>query len=94
MNAAELLPLLRELFSRNTEYRGHEPWELVWLLFSLRYTNELEPEAEIAAAAAVARSDWTGAAARLKEWGAAVVAGVAVLVFCGVAAFLGWEMWR
>jgi hypothetical protein len=28
------------------------------------------------------------AAARLKEWGAAVVAGVAVLVFCGVAAFL------
>jgi hypothetical protein len=32
----------------------------------------------------------------LKEWGAAVVAGVAVLVFCGVAAFLllGWEMWR
>ena len=36
------------------------------------------------------------AAARLKEWGAVVVAGVAVLVFCGVAAFLllGWEMWR
>ena len=36
------------------------------------------------------------AAVRLKEWGAAVVAGVAVLVFCGVAAFLllGWEMWR
>ena len=34
------------------------------------------------------------AAARLKEWGAAVVAGVAVLVFCGVAAFLflGGEM--
>jgi integral membrane sensor domain MASE1 len=36
------------------------------------------------------------AAARLKEWGAAVVAGVAVLVFCGVAAFLflGGELWR
>ena len=36
------------------------------------------------------------AAARLKEWGAAVVAGVAVLEFCGVAAFLylGGEMWR
>jgi hypothetical protein len=36
------------------------------------------------------------AAARLKEWGAAVVAGVAVLVFCGVAAFLflGGAMWR
>jgi hypothetical protein len=34
------------------------------------------------------------AAARLKEWGAAVVAGVAALEFCGVAAFLGWVMWR
>ena len=34
-----------------------------------------------------------GAAARLKEWGAAVVAGVAALEFCGVAAFiLGWAM--
>jgi hypothetical protein len=33
------------------------------------------------------------AAARLKEWGAAVVAGVAALEFCGVAAFLGWGMW-
>ena len=33
------------------------------------------------------------AAARLKEWGAAVVAGVAALEFCGVAAFiLGWAM--
>jgi hypothetical protein len=34
------------------------------------------------------------AAARLKEWGAAVVAGVAALEFCGVAAFLGWVVWR
>jgi hypothetical protein len=34
------------------------------------------------------------AAARLKEWGAAVIAGVAALEFCGVAAFLGWVMWR
>jgi hypothetical protein len=34
------------------------------------------------------------AAARLKEWGAAVVAGAAALEFCGVAAFLGWMMWR
>jgi hypothetical protein len=32
------------------------------------------------------------AAARLKEWGAAVVAGVAALEFCGVAAFVGWVM--
>jgi hypothetical protein len=34
------------------------------------------------------------AAARLKEWGAAAVAGVAALEFCGVAAYLGWVMWR
>jgi hypothetical protein len=35
------------------------------------------------------------AAARLKEWGAAVVAGVAAFEFCGVAAFLflGWGLW-
>jgi hypothetical protein len=33
-------------------------------------------------------------AARLKEWGAAVMAGVGALEFCGVAAFLGWMMWR
>ena len=32
------------------------------------------------------------AAARVKEWGAAVVAGVAALEFCGVAAFVGWVM--
>jgi hypothetical protein len=36
------------------------------------------------------------AAARLKEWGATVFAGVAALEFCGVAAFLFlvWGMWR
>ena len=64
MNAVQLLPLIRELFSRNPEYRDHEPWELVWLLFSLRYTNDLEDESEIAAAVEVARQDWP-------EWRAA-----------------------
>jgi hypothetical protein len=63
VNAAGLLPLLRELFSRNPEYRDHEPWELAWLLFSLRYAEDLEDEGEIAAAAEVAKTDWTGAAA-------------------------------
>ncbi len=58
MNAAQLLPLLRELFSRNPEYRDHEPLELAWLLFSLRYTNELESGAQIAAAVEVARQDY------------------------------------
>jgi hypothetical protein len=63
VSAAELLPLLRELFSRNPEYRDHEPWELAWLLFSLRYTDDLEDEGEIATAVVAARTDWTGEAA-------------------------------
>ncbi len=55
MSAAELLPLIRELFSRNPEYRDLEPGDLAWLLFSLRYSNDLEDEGEIAAAAEVAQ---------------------------------------
>lgn len=58
MNAAELLPLLRELFSRNPEYRDHEPYELAWLLFSLRYSDDLEDEHEIAAAVEMVRKDY------------------------------------
>jgi hypothetical protein len=63
VNAAELLPLLRELFSRNPEYRDLEPWHLAWGLFALGYAATLEDEGEIAAAAEVARTDWTGEAA-------------------------------
>jgi hypothetical protein len=63
VSAAELLPLLRELFSRNPEYRDHAAWELQWILFSLRCTEELEDEDEIAAAVEVASTDWTGRAA-------------------------------
>jgi hypothetical protein len=63
VNARELLPLIREMFSRNPEYSNHEAWELVWLLFSLRYTDELEPEHEVAEAARIARTDRTGRAA-------------------------------
>jgi hypothetical protein len=66
MNAIALLPLIRELFSRLPEMRTNEAWELQWALFALGYTNELEDEAEIAAAIAVARMDywpeWCGAA--------------------------------
>ena len=54
VNAWELLPLIRELFSRHPEYRYHAAWELQWLLYALGYTNELEDEAEIAAAVEVA----------------------------------------
>jgi hypothetical protein len=64
VNAWELLPLIRELFSRHPEYRYHAAWELQWLLYALNYTDELEDEAEIAVAVEVARSDWP-------EWKAA-----------------------
>jgi hypothetical protein len=46
----DLLPDIRELFSRFPEYRHHQPWELQWLLFALSYSDELEDENEIAAA--------------------------------------------
>jgi hypothetical protein len=63
VNPAELLPLIRELFSRNLEYRHHQAWELQWILFSLNYTNMLEDEAAIEAARVVALTDETGEAA-------------------------------
>jgi hypothetical protein len=63
VNAAQLLPLLRDLYSRLPEMRTLEPWEMQSALFVLSYTDELEDEGEIAAAIAVARTDWTGAAA-------------------------------
>jgi hypothetical protein len=57
VNAWELLPLIRELFSRRPEYRYHAAWELQWILYALHYSDELEDEAEIAAAVEVARCD-------------------------------------
>jgi hypothetical protein len=58
MNSAQLLPLIRDLYSRRPEYFHHEPWELAHVLFSLGYVEDLEDEAEIAAAVEVAREDW------------------------------------
>jgi hypothetical protein len=63
VNAAELLPLLRELFSRDAEFTNREAWELAWLLFSLNYTGDLEDEAAIEAARDVALMDQDGEAA-------------------------------
>jgi hypothetical protein len=60
MTSAELLPSLRDLFSRHPEMLTLEPWHLAWVLFALGYTDELEDEGEIAAAAEVARTDWIG----------------------------------
>jgi hypothetical protein len=63
VNAAELLPLIRDLFSRRPEVHTLEPWHLAWVLFAFGYTDELEDEGEIAAATEVARTDWIGEAA-------------------------------
>ena len=54
----DVLPMIRELFSRCPEYRHHQPWELAHVLFSLGYTDELLDEGEIAAAVEVARTDF------------------------------------
>jgi hypothetical protein len=53
-----LLPKVRELYSSRPESRFLESWELQTLLFSLGYSDGLVPEAEIAAALEVARTDW------------------------------------
>ncbi len=58
MNATPLLPAVRDLYSRLPETYVLEPWELVHVLFSLGYTDDLADEAEIAAAVEVARGDW------------------------------------
>jgi hypothetical protein len=58
VNSAQLLPAIRELYSRPPEYFLHEPWELVHVLFSLGYVDDLADEGEIAAAAEVARTDY------------------------------------
>jgi hypothetical protein len=58
MNSAQLLPLLRDLYSKLPEMYDLEVWELQWVLYALNYTDELESEAEIAAAAEVARGDY------------------------------------
>ncbi len=60
MTSAELLPLIRDLFATHPEMLTLEPWHLAWVLFALGYTDGLEDEGEIAAAAEVARTDWIG----------------------------------
>jgi hypothetical protein len=57
-DSRDILPLVRDLYSKHPEYRYHEAWELQHILFSLRYTNELLDEGAIAAAIEVARTDY------------------------------------
>jgi len=58
VNCWQLLPAIRELYSRRAEYVHHEPWEFVHVLFSLGYVDGLADEGEIAAAVVVARGDY------------------------------------
>jgi hypothetical protein len=59
VNSAQLVPALRDLYSRLPETYHLQPWELQWVLYALNYTDELEDEAEIAAAVEVACQAWT-----------------------------------
>jgi len=56
-DSREVLPMVRELFSRRPEARCLEAWELQSLLFSLGYANGLLNEGDIAALE-VARTDF------------------------------------
>jgi hypothetical protein len=58
MNSVQLLPAIRDLYTRQPEYWYHEPWELEWILYALNYTDELENEGDIAVAVEVARGDY------------------------------------
>jgi hypothetical protein len=62
-SATELLPIVRQLFSERPEYADHEAWELVHVLFSLGYVDELLDEGELGAAIQVVHTDATGEAA-------------------------------
>lgn len=53
-----LLAAIREVYSRRPETYYLEPWELQIMLWMLGYTDDLAPEAEIAAAVEVVRTDF------------------------------------
>ena len=44
VGSAELLLAIRNLYSRHPEYLDHEAWELVHVLYSLNYTDDLAVE--------------------------------------------------
>jgi hypothetical protein len=58
VNSIQLVAAIRELYSRHPEYFLHEPWELVHILFSLGYVEDMADEGEIAAVE-VARGDYS-----------------------------------
>jgi hypothetical protein len=55
----QLLPAIRDPYSRPPEYFHHEPWELQHVLYSLKnYVEDLAGEVESAAAVKVVRGDY------------------------------------
>ena len=58
MNSVQLLPAIRDLYSRLPEMYYRQPWELQHVLFSLGYTDDLAAEGEIWAAVEIARGDY------------------------------------
>jgi len=58
VNAGEILPLLRDLYSKHPEMRFLQPWELQSALFVLGYADDLLDEWEISAADETARKDF------------------------------------
>jgi hypothetical protein len=56
MNATQLLPAIRDLYSKRPEYSHHEPWEHAHILFSLGYVEDLAGERRSLRPAAVVRA--------------------------------------
>jgi hypothetical protein len=57
VSAAELVPVLRDLYLSLPETYHLQPWELQHVLFRLGYTDDLADEAKIASAVEVAQGD-------------------------------------
>jgi hypothetical protein len=57
VNTVQMVPALRDLYSKQPEYWHHEPWELQHVLFSVGYSDDLADEAAIDAATWVAQED-------------------------------------
>jgi hypothetical protein len=64
MNAWDLLPHVRDIYSRIPEFYHLQAWELQHVLFTLGYVDDLADEGEIEAAIEVAREDYP-------QWGSA-----------------------
>jgi hypothetical protein len=60
VTAQQILPAIRDVYSRYPEFRYLLAWEMQTVLWSLNYTDEFEDEAAIQGAMDVARPDITG----------------------------------